>query len=199
MDRGAAATARLLARRLQATLHVAEVSRLVVDLNRSIGHPGIFSPYTRALTGGEKGRILEAWYHPYRDRVMASIERGIARGRRVFHLSSHSFTPVLRGRVRRTDVGLLYDPSRTPERALAGAWKREIALIAPRLVVRRNHPYRGIDDGFMIPLRRRFPEGAYVGIELEINQKHYRSTDAARRIRSIIVASLETIRSRGFF
>ena len=34
----------------------------------------------------------------------------MSRGRRVIHISSHSFTPELNGKVRRADVGLLYDP-----------------------------------------------------------------------------------------
>ena len=43
---------------------------------------------------------------------------------------------------------------------------------APELKVRRNYPYAGKSDGFTAYLRRRFPADAYVGIELEINQKH---------------------------
>ncbi len=40
------------------------------------------------------------------------------------------------------------------------------------LKVRRNYPYTGKSDGFTAYLRRRFPADVYVGIELEINQKH---------------------------
>jgi hypothetical protein len=36
--------------------------------------------------------------------------------------------------------------------------------------VRRNYPYAGKGDGLTSFLRRRFPPGAYIGIELEINQ-----------------------------
>ena len=36
--------------------------------------------------------------------------------------------------------------------------------------MRRNYPYAGKGDGLTSHLRRRFPPGAYVGIELEINQ-----------------------------
>ena len=38
------------------------------------------------------------------------------------------------------------------------------------LRVRRNYPYAGKGDGLTSYLRRRFPPGAYVGIELEVNQ-----------------------------
>ncbi len=42
--------------------------------------------------------------------------------------------------------------------------------MAPELRVRRNYPYAGKGDGLVTHLRRRFAPGAYVGIELEINQ-----------------------------
>jgi len=38
--------------------------------------------------------------------------------------------------------------------------------------VRRNFPYKGCNDGFTSTLRKKFPNDAYLGIELEINQKN---------------------------
>ena len=42
----------------------------------------------------------------------------------MIHLSSHSFTPELDGKVRKADIGLIYDPARQREggsvRALEG-------------------------------------------------------------------------------
>ena len=40
------------------------------------------------------------------------------------------------------------------------------------LRVRRNYPYRGDADGLTTTLRRRFPWQRYLGIEIEVNQKH---------------------------
>ena len=94
----------------------------------------------------------------------------MSRGRRVIHISSHSFTPVLDGEVRRADVGLLYDPRRRGEVELCARWKAALCAIAPALAVRRNYPYAGKGDGLTSYLRTRFPPGAYVGIELEVNQ-----------------------------
>ncbi len=172
LDRGAAMLARVIARRFRAGLHVASVSRLLVDLNRSPHHRDLFSRYTRALPAPERHRIFARHYAPYRGRVEAEIARHMARGGRVLHLSVHSFTPVLRGSVRLTDIGLLYDPARRTEAALCRRWMEILKSIAPRQVVRRNHPYRGTLDGFMVHLRRRFPAEAYAGIELEVSQKH---------------------------
>jgi hypothetical protein len=44
--------------------------------------------------------------------------------------------------------------------------------IAPAFSVRRNYPYRGTADGFTTYLRRQLSSSPYLGIELEINQRH---------------------------
>jgi predicted N-formylglutamate amidohydrolase len=82
----------------------------------------------------------------------------------------HSFTPVLDGVVRRTDVGVLYDPRRPGERDLALELRRRLRA-AHDWRVRLNDPYRGNADGLTTTLRRRFPENRYWGIELEVNQR----------------------------
>ena len=171
-DAGALNMARALAHRFQAPLIHATVSRLLVDLNRSIGHRALYSEATRALPPAERARILARHYVPYRDAVETLVARAIAAGRRVVHVASHSFTPVLAGCVRTADIGLLYDPARPGERALCATWG---ALLAAEIVpfrVRRNYPYQGRNDGLTRRLRHRFPASSYVGVELEINQKH---------------------------
>ena len=88
------------------------VSRLVIDLNRSIGHPQLWSAATRSAAGTCERRSSNGTTSPYREEVARRVRRSTARGRRVVHVSSHSFTPVLNGEVRHADVGLLYDPRR---------------------------------------------------------------------------------------
>ena len=68
--------------------------------------------------------------------------------------------------------GLLYDPARHGERELCARWKATLGAMAPAIRVRRNYPYAGKSDGLTSYLRRRFPPDAYVGVELEINQKY---------------------------
>ena len=171
-DPGALALARDMAGALAAPLIVSTVSRLLVDLNRSPGHPRLHSEAVRHAPAALRREIVERCYRPYRARAEAAVAAVVARGGRVIHVSSHSFTPVLDGAVRNADVGLLYDPARPGEVALCRAWQRALASHVPTLRVRRNYPYRGVSDGLCAWLRRRFPPGAYVGVELEINQKH---------------------------
>lgn len=171
-DPGALALARDLAAALAAPLFFSTTSRLLIELNRSIGHPKLYSDATRVAPADVREDILERHYLPYRNGVEADIADAVARGRRVIHVSSHSFTPELDGEVRNADIGLLYDPGRPGELELCHRWQARLAAIAPELKVRRNYPYAGKADGFTAYLRRRFPADAYVGIELEINQKH---------------------------
>ena len=88
----------------------------------------------------------------------------------MIHISSHSFTAELDGKVRDTDVGLLYHPARRGEAELCARWKETLAALAPELRIRRNYPYAGKGDGLTSHLRMRFTPGDYVGIELEVNQ-----------------------------
>lgn len=162
--------ARELAGAFRAPLVTSTVSRLLVDLNRSIGHPQIFSAATRGTPAALRAKILEQHYRPYRAQVERLAGKAVARGRRVVHISSHSFTPQLHGKVRRADVGLLYHPGRKGEVKLSARWKAALASVAPELRVRRNYPYAGKGDGLTSHLRQRFPAAAYVGIELEVNQ-----------------------------
>lgn len=190
-DPGALTMAREMARQLGAPLIYSTVSRLLVDLNRSPRHPRLHAECMGRLPLESRRRILERHYLPYRLRAEAAIAAAVASGKHVIHLSSHSFTPVLDGVVRTADVGLLYDPARAGEAALCGEWLACLKARQPDLRVRRNYPYTGKSDGFTAYLRRRFAAGAYIGIELEINQGTVRAGGRAwRQLRAIVIESL---------
>lgn len=169
-DPGALVMAKALAHAFMAQLVTSTISRLLVDLNRSIGHPQLFSPATHGAPAELRAKIVEQHYRPYRERVERLVRQSASRGRRVIHISSHSFTPELDGRARLADVGLLYHPGRRGEAELCARWKTSLAAVAPELRVRRNYPYAGKGDGLTSHLRLRFAPDAYLGIELEINQ-----------------------------
>ena len=152
-DPGSLQLGRQLARAFDAPLHASTTTRLLVDLNRSIGHPQLFSEITRGLTRAARDCIVATHYRPYRDHVEGEIARRIASGLSVVHIASHSFTPVLNGDVRRADVAWLYDPRRHGESALAQRWMVQLAQRAPDLRLRRNYPYQGRGDGLTALLR----------------------------------------------
>lgn len=171
-DPGALAVARAmegrLARRLAAPLRAHQVSRLVADVNRAETHPRVFGEDVRALPPERRKQVLERWHRPHRTRVLADVREVVSGGGRAVHVAVHTFTPVLDGRVRETHLGLLYDPGRTPERRLAGAWAEGLRAALPGVRVHRNRPYRGVSDGLPTWLRAAFDEEAYLGIELEV-------------------------------
>lgn len=171
-DPGALAMARCLAATLSAPLYFSCTSRLLIDLNRSLGHPRLYSEATRHAPAATRAEIRARYYLPYRRRIETEVAALVAQGRRVIHLSSHSFTPELAGEVRNADIGLLYDPSRAAERSLCLRWQKSLGKLLPGFRVRRNYPYTGKSDGLTAHLRRRFPAAAYLGMELEINQRH---------------------------
>jgi len=193
-DAGALVMARALAANFGAPLLSSTTSRLLVDLNRSIGHRKLHMEAIRMLPVELRQEIIAQHYQPYRTAAERLVARGIARRGRVIHLSCHSFTNNFEGVVRHADIGLLYDPARPGERALCAQWKSGLKLAAPALDVRRNYPYAGRNDGLTSTLRKLYPPAAYLGIELELNQKNLllpASQWAA--LRESIITTLDTV------
>jgi predicted N-formylglutamate amidohydrolase len=190
-DPGALIMARALATAFAAPLVASTVSRLLVDLNRSVGHPRLHSEAARKAPAEVRQQILKHYYQPYRAQAERFVRQAIADHGLVIHLSSHSFTPELDGKIRDADIGLLYDPARPGEADLCERWKASLEDCAPDLTVRRNYPYAGKGDGLTAWFRRCLPAGAYVGIELEVNQKHVvRAGRHWTAMRKVIVESL---------
>lgn len=190
-DPGALAMAEMLATAFDAPLLSSTVSRLLVDLNRSVGNRSLHGAAVRTLSAATRQDILSRHYLPYRAQAEALVRQAVAEYGAVIHLSSHSFTPELDGQLRRADVGLLYDPRRSGEVDLCARWKTSLQACTPGLVVRRNYPYAGKGDGLTRWFRRHLPPDAYVGIELEINQKHvFEGGRPWAALRKVIVESL---------
>ncbi len=179
-DPGALEAARYLARRLQAPLLVHTTTRLLIEVNRSIGHPRLFSEFTASAGRRRQDTMLLRHYLPHRQRVTAAIVRAAALATPVLHLGVHSFVPSLHGQVRQTDIGLLYDPARRLERKLCERWQGSLQEVGD-VRVRRNYPYRGNSDGLTTTLRQHFGAREYLGIELEINQGLLVGTTRDRR------------------
>jgi predicted N-formylglutamate amidohydrolase len=171
-DPGTLALARELARRLDAPLVSATLTRLLVDLNRSPHNPRVFSSFTRGLPRAERRALLERFHVPHWAAARAALARSMTDQRRVLHLAVHSFTPVFDSLTRKADLALLYDPARHAERSFADRWLRALARLDPTRVLRRNAPYRGSADGLTTALRREHPATRYLGIEVEVNQRH---------------------------
>lgn len=170
-DIGALELAKALAEHLHTTPYINSVSRLLIDLNRSLHHPDLFSEFMHDVSGEKREEIILQYYGPYRAAIEQEIESAVAAGQTVMHISVHTFTPVLNDLVRTVDVGFLYDPKRRAEKALCREWRSELLNRQPGLTCRMNAPYRGVADGLSTALRKKFDGENYCGIELEVNQK----------------------------
>lgn len=176
-DIGARRIASTIARRLGRPLIEGRWTRLLIDLNRSVGHPnviprssfGILVPANARVDAGERERRFREYWAPYRRAVARAACGAIARHGSCLHLSVHSFTPAVEGRTRTADVGILYNPARGHESRFARSWAG--ALRSAGVRVRRNYPYRGTADGLVTQLRHELSPSRYRGIELEVNQR----------------------------
>ena len=172
--------------------HFQMTSRLLVEPNRSLHHPQLFSEITRTLPADQKTQILEKYYSPYRKAVEKDIRSLIEAGEKVLHVSVHTFTPELNGEVRNADAGFLYDSRRKEEKDFCTQWKDIINRADPKRKLRFNYPYLGKADGFTTYLRKQFREN-YLGIELEVNQKFFRDGKMDPSLKNNICAGLRAV------
>ncbi|MGY6630823.1 MAG: N-formylglutamate amidohydrolase [Wenzhouxiangella sp.] len=182
-DPGSRLLAQALASGLGAELLQGEVSRLLVDLNRSIRHPALWSEFSRRLPETDRQELLDRYWRPHWQRYRQRLESATLP---VLHLACHSFTPVLNGRLRQADVGLLYDPSRTAERDFACRLKQALAQRLPALRVRMNYPYRGVANGLGQQHRRLFGQDRLITLEIEVNSVLFERQDASGLVSSLV-------------
>lgn len=149
-----------------------QTSRLLIELNRSLSNINLFSSITKGLSSETKNKILNKYYSPYRNKIENTISELLKKNFSVIHFSIHSFTPILNGKIRNADIGLLFDPKKKFEKNICMIFKKSIKKASPQLKIRFNYPYIGISDGMTSYLRKKFPKN-YYGIELEVNQKFY--------------------------
>lgn len=167
-DPGSLELAQNLAQGLSAPLLQGRITRLLIDLNRSADHPGRFSAFSRSLPATDKADLIARYWQPHWSAYRSQLETLPGR---IIHLACHSFTPVLDGKRRSTDIGLLYDPSRPIEAGYCRALARQLRQALPDLRIHINQPYRGVSNGLGQQHRRQYPDSRLISFELEINQR----------------------------
>ena len=147
VDIGAKDVTEYLADGLNAPAVMAEYSRLVIDLNRDLARvdsipslsDGIEVPGNKTLSTADKRARQDEIYHVYHD----EITRQLACPAIKTVISVHSFTPVMNGRKRPTEIGILWDGVADFPRRLIKALREN----NPDRVIGDNTPYSFIDDG----------------------------------------------------
>lgn len=166
-DIGAKAIASFLSKSIKAPLFLGEISRLVVDLNRSPNHKKRWGELSSHFSETDLSQIEQRYYLGYQNKIYNCID-GLKGS--VLHFSIHSFTPELNGEVRNADLGLLFDPSRPGEVQVVKELQAYLKKHIPSVRVRKNYPYLGKTDGFVSCLRKRYSVKKYIGVEVEFNQ-----------------------------
>lgn len=147
-DPGALGLARGLARRLDAVLVHAPVSRLVYDCNRAPDLPSamparseVFDiPGNAAIGADERALRTQAVYVPFHDALHIQIARRIALGLAPVVVTIHSFTPVFHGRPRAVEFGVIHDADDRLAHEIAAAAQ---AMTSLRTAL--NEPYSAAD------------------------------------------------------
>jgi predicted N-formylglutamate amidohydrolase len=193
-DIGAWELTRELARRLRAGAIGGRWSRLLIDLNRRVADPtlarltagGVSVPWNEGIDADEIERRILAYHMPYHAEIDRLILQRLVRGVDPVLLAVHRFTPLFDGRLRRFDVGILYEHHRGPAHRLGRALREE------GLSVRYNQPYSGM-AGMMYAADRHGTHHRLPCLELEINQELFDRKGAARRLGQSITRGLETM------
>lgn len=160
-----------LAKQLGVPLIANEISNDLVDVGLSRHHRRLFGPIARSLSAESREQLIDQVYDPYRERVAAMIKTTILRSGFAIHLSVRSFDSLCaKGRPRRTDIGLLYDPASQNEVDLCLDLVDAMYYETPNVKLRRNHPSRGTNDSITKSMRARFDEVPYLGIEVWLNR-----------------------------
>lgn len=171
IDIGALELTNTIAKKMEQEAYLHTVTRLLVDLNRSVQSPTLFSEFTRGESLEVREDIFEKYYRPHREKVQQEIEDIISHGDQAIHVGVHTFTPIWNGLKRKVDVGFLFDPTREEEKSFCQSWRRELKACSNELRLKMNQPYRGTMDGFTTYLRRNYASENYLGMEIEVNQR----------------------------
>jgi predicted N-formylglutamate amidohydrolase len=171
-DIGVRALGEHLSTVLDATFIHQSFSRLVIDCNREPGVPASIVemsdetpvPGNAGLGPAAREERRTAIHEPYHAAIAREIERRTASGARPVLVALHSFTPVMAGRPRPWQLGVLHDRGDTRlSHAMLQRLRREESL-----TVGDNEPYKMDGTDYTIP-RHAYANGAHY-LEIEVRQ-----------------------------
>jgi predicted N-formylglutamate amidohydrolase len=147
-DPGALAVARQLSARFDGPLFWPDVSRLVIDCNRTPDSASLIVtesegrkvPANRGLPEAERLRRLDQIHGPYHAAIDACLERRLARRQPTALVAIHSYTPVYLGKARPWHVGIVFGEDRRIADIMIRGLKAD-----PALTVGINEPYSPAD------------------------------------------------------
>lgn len=170
LDIGVLEIAKLMQKKLKAPFVYSTTSRLVVDLNRTLKNPTLFSEFMQPLPKATLKKILAKYYFPHWQKVRKNLKTVLKLNKRAVHVAVHSMTDQLNGQKRKMHLALLYNPVFKNEVGFSSLWIAELRKEFPDYIIARNKPYRGDGDGLTCELRKENKPDNYIGLEIELNQ-----------------------------
>lgn len=169
-DINAVEVARALSDHFDARLVIANYSRLVTDLNRSINDHNCFRersesqwiPGNQGLTAEQRNLRINEIFKPFHAGLEHEINRFTVRGISPVLISIHSFTPVYKTEVRNVEIGILWDrAARLAEPLMAGLRAQNHLAVGDNLPYSGRHP-----EDYTIDVHGEASNLACLGIEV---------------------------------
>ncbi len=143
--------------------------RMLVDVDKDIDNPELFSQVISKLPTRDKNKILKELYFPWREELEKQIA-ALAKSNHVLHCSVHTFPAVVNDEKREVDVAVLYEPERKLEALFAEKFIDFLQEGNPKLRIEANYPIPGGNQGFVHYLKQQKFSKKYIGIQLEVSQ-----------------------------
>lgn len=162
-DPGAVEVARQMGDSLNACVIEAELSRLLIDCNRSLEAPDLIPetseatliPGNQALSSSERAERIELSHAPFHACVEQIITKRSAQGQPSWIVTIHSFTPAYLGTQRPWEIGIIHDEDDRIARPLIEALKQDKSIN-----VGVNQPYSPADRVYYTLERHARPRNA---------------------------------------
>lgn len=192
-DQGADYLCKQLEMYLGCPMFLGNISRLIIDLNRTIDSRSLFSTFSKKLKPIEKQLIINHYYRPYVNSILLNMQHYQSISYRIVHISIHTCSSHVMSRKGPCDLGIIYDSKRKSEKIFAEMLSRSLQSFDPSIKIKSNYPFKGHSKGLTNYFRLIFQEQRYIGVELQINHELMQSATDKKWIRALLQASLGEI------
>ncbi len=183
-DFGAAEVSRSISEALNAKLLIFHITRLLIDSNRSWE-----SQKKKVANYSEEALdTVKSAYFNYRNTGFDLVESYTALEAHCLVLSIHSFTPIYKGKARRTDIGLLFRTGIKKEFKLANCLKTSLADSG--YTIHLNQPYQGYTDCYVNDISDKYLNHPMVGLCIELNHRILKNPNSRRKVSDCLVAAI---------
>ncbi len=181
--------------KLSAITLVANYSRLVVDVNRSIDRKdcmpevsfGTYIPKNQNLTKEERQARIDEIYMPYQQAIQTTVDSFLSNEVKPILISIHSFAPVIDGEKRPWEMGILW----SDEHSISKDVIKNLKNNNSKFSIGDNQPY-SLKDGedFNNTVKNQATSKGLPSLIVEFRQDMVDTEDSAKKMADILLESL---------